>query len=96
VSCPFNFAISKPNHLLSFFPLFRFIYQLTDDEESVKIATKNIIDEFANDGVRYLELRTTPRKNEETGMVFIEFFFAQSLVYSTFFFFFCDIYFNKG
>ncbi|KAI9487295.1 MAG: hypothetical protein EXX96DRAFT_517951 [Benjaminiella poitrasii] len=52
----------------SFFPLFRFIYQLTDDEESVRIATRNIIQEFAKDGVKYLELRTTPRKNDETGM----------------------------
>ncbi|KAG1470136.1 hypothetical protein G6F56_002856 [Rhizopus delemar] len=52
----------------SFFPLFGFIYELTDDEESVKIATRNIIDEFARDNVRYLELRTTPRSNAETGM----------------------------
>ncbi|KAI8888164.1 Metallo-dependent hydrolase [Backusella circina FSU 941] len=64
-----EFAIPDSlNTIDDFFPLFRFIYQLTDDEESVKIATKNIIDEFAKDGVRYLELRTTPRKNEETGM----------------------------
>ena len=51
----------------SFFPLFRFIYQLTDDEESVRIAALRTIDEFALDGVRYLELRTTPRENAETG-----------------------------
>lgn len=51
----------------SFFPLFKFIYQLTDDVESVRIAARNVIDEFARDGVKYLELRSTPRKNEETG-----------------------------
>ncbi|KAF1798921.1 hypothetical protein V8B55DRAFT_1521190 [Mucor lusitanicus] len=51
-----------------FFSLFKFIYQLTDDEESIRIATRNIINEFAKDNVKYLELRTTPRKNEETGM----------------------------
>ncbi|KAI8989996.1 hypothetical protein BDB01DRAFT_717643 [Pilobolus umbonatus] len=51
-----------------FFPIFRFIYQLTDTEESVAIATRNIINEFKADGVRYLELRTTPRKNNETNM----------------------------
>lgn len=30
------------------------------------MATRNIINEFAEDGVRYLELRTTPRQNAET------------------------------
>jgi adenosine deaminase len=53
--------------LLSFFELFRFIYQLTDDEESVRIATRNVVREFAEDGVKYLELRTTPRKNPDKG-----------------------------
>jgi adenosine deaminase len=51
----------------SFFELFRFIYQLTDDEESVRIATRSVVQEFAKDGVKYLELRTTPRKDQETG-----------------------------
>ncbi|OAD75759.1 hypothetical protein PHYBLDRAFT_154832 [Phycomyces blakesleeanus NRRL 1555(-)] len=51
-----------------FFPLFRFIYQLTDDEPSVVIATRNVISDFERDGVRYLELRTTPRENPATGM----------------------------
>lgn len=47
--------------------MFKFIYQLTDDEESVYIATRSVIHEFAHDGVKYLELRTTPRKTQETG-----------------------------
>ncbi|KAI8640605.1 hypothetical protein BD408DRAFT_234310 [Parasitella parasitica] len=51
-----------------FFKLFKFIYQLTDDEESIRIATRDVIDDFAKDNVKYLELRTTPRKNDETGM----------------------------
>ncbi|KAI9009960.1 hypothetical protein CLU79DRAFT_710889 [Phycomyces nitens] len=51
-----------------FFTLFRFIYQLTDDEPSVVIATRNVISDFERDGVRYLELRTTPRENPATGM----------------------------
>ncbi|KAI9262669.1 hypothetical protein BY458DRAFT_439123 [Sporodiniella umbellata] len=63
-----DFKIPDELTLDEFFPLFRFIYQLTDDEESVKIATRNVIDEFARDNVRYLELRTTPRFNVETGM----------------------------
>ncbi|KAI7854269.1 hypothetical protein BDC45DRAFT_509044 [Circinella umbellata] len=56
------------DRISDFFPLFKFIYKLTDDEEAVAIATRNVIDEFAKDGVRYLELRTTPRRNEDTGM----------------------------
>ncbi|KAI9321247.1 hypothetical protein BX666DRAFT_2071731 [Dichotomocladium elegans] len=51
-----------------FFALFKFIYQLTDDEEAARITTRNVIEEFASDNVKYLELRTTPRKNDETGM----------------------------
>ncbi|KAG0187350.1 hypothetical protein DFQ28_006485 [Apophysomyces sp. BC1034] len=58
----------KLDKIEDFFPLFKFIYQLTDDEEAIQIATKNVIDEFAKDGVQYLELRTTPRQNIETGM----------------------------
>ncbi|KAF7730035.1 hypothetical protein EC973_002980 [Apophysomyces ossiformis] len=49
-----------------FFDLFKFIYQLTDDEESMRIATNHVIDEFAKDGVRYLELRTTPRMTKKS------------------------------
>ncbi|GAA5799403.1 hypothetical protein HPULCUR_004818 [Helicostylum pulchrum] len=63
-----NFRIPDSLEMESFFPLFKFIYQLTDDVESVRIAARNVIDEFARDGVKYLELRSTPRKNEETGM----------------------------
>ncbi|KAI7886314.1 Metallo-dependent hydrolase [Lichtheimia hyalospora FSU 10163] len=51
-----------------FFALFKYIYQLTEDEEAIRITTRNVIDEFAADGVKYLELRTTPRKNPATGM----------------------------
>lgn len=51
----------------SFFLLFKFIYQLTDNEESVRFAVRSVIDEFAIDGVRYLELRSTPRRCDETG-----------------------------
>ncbi|KAI8354551.1 hypothetical protein EDC96DRAFT_446928 [Choanephora cucurbitarum] len=63
-----EFKIPTSLTIQNFFPLFRFIYQLTDDEASVRIATRNIIREFAQDGVKYLELRTTPRCNAETGM----------------------------
>ncbi|CAG8533466.1 2724_t:CDS:2 [Diversispora eburnea] len=51
-----------------FFKLFKFIYQLTDDEETVAYITETVIHDFHNDGIKYLELRTTPRSNEENGM----------------------------
>ncbi|KAI8339476.1 hypothetical protein BC941DRAFT_420591 [Chlamydoabsidia padenii] len=51
-----------------FFSLFKFIYQLTDDETAVAFATQKVMEEFAADGVRYLELRTTPRANPNKGM----------------------------
>ncbi|SAM05052.1 hypothetical protein [Absidia glauca] len=56
------------NCIDDFFSLFKFIYQLTDDEASVTFATQKVIEEFAADGVRYLELRTTPRANADKGM----------------------------
>ncbi|KAJ3342558.1 hypothetical protein HDU93_001945 [Gonapodya sp. JEL0774] len=59
----------QPNFVITdFFPFFDFIYQLTDDEESVRYVARRVIDEFAKDGVRYLELRSTPRANEKSGM----------------------------
>ncbi|KAI9248509.1 hypothetical protein BDA99DRAFT_446218 [Phascolomyces articulosus] len=64
-----NFEVPEQlDRISDFFKLFKFIYKLTDDEEAVSIATRNVIDEFAKDGVRYLELRTTPRRNADTGM----------------------------
>ncbi|GAB5586164.1 hypothetical protein Unana1_01064 [Umbelopsis nana] len=51
-----------------FFPLFKFIYQLTDDTEAIKIITEDIINEFAKDGTKYLELRSTPRKYADTDL----------------------------
>ncbi|CAG8490950.1 2135_t:CDS:2 [Scutellospora calospora] len=59
---------NKLNDLSNFFPLFKFIYQLTDDELSVSYVTEFIIHDFARDGVKYLELRSNPRKNDENGM----------------------------
>ena len=53
----------------SFFPLFdKYIYSLCNDVEAVKYATQEVIEAFEADGVRYLELRTTPRTCVETGM----------------------------
>ncbi|KAF4469399.1 adenosine deaminase [Fusarium albosuccineum] len=49
-------------NLETFFPLFSsYIYNLITDEESVRYTTKSVLSDFLNDGVCYLELRTTPR-----------------------------------
>ncbi|KAL7946883.1 hypothetical protein V8C42DRAFT_319057 [Trichoderma barbatum] len=46
----------------SFFPLFsKYIYALLTDEPSIRHATLSVLQSFLQDGVVYLELRTTPR-----------------------------------
>lgn len=53
----------------TFFPLFdKYIYNLCNDLESVRYAMKKVILDFEADGVRYVELRTTPRACAATGM----------------------------
>ncbi|WPG97680.1 Hypothetical protein R9X50_00046000 [Acrodontium crateriforme] len=55
--------------VMSFFPLFdTYVYALLNDVASIKYAAKRVIEEFAADGVVYLELRTTPRECIETGL----------------------------
>ncbi|KAJ7385324.1 hypothetical protein OS493_016400 [Desmophyllum pertusum] len=48
--------------------MFGIIYQLVDDTDTVFLVTKSVIEDFEQDNVRYLELRSTPRANTETGM----------------------------
>lgn len=46
----------------SFFPLFSsYIYKLVNDLPSIEYSTKAVLQDFQEDGVVYLELRTTPR-----------------------------------
>lgn len=53
----------------SFFPLFsRYIYALCDDISSLRFATNSVLKDFEQDGVVYLELRTTPRVMPLTGI----------------------------
>ncbi|MEE6502897.1 hypothetical protein FKM82_004671 [Ascaphus truei] len=49
------------------FQMFRIIHQITDTAEDILMVTKDVIKEFAADGVKYLELRSTPRETQ-TGM----------------------------
>ncbi|EEY21651.1 adenosine deaminase [Verticillium alfalfae VaMs.102] len=53
-------------NLETFFPLFSsYIYGLLPDAASLTRATRSVLDDFAADGVLYLELRTTPRRTTE-------------------------------
>ena len=43
------------------FLIFPIIHAVTDNVDAVRSVTRDVVKEFAEDGVRYLELRTTPR-----------------------------------
>ena len=52
----------EPDYTSRFFPLFStYIYQLCSNIESIKTSTLSVLQDFEDDGVVYLELRTTPR-----------------------------------
>lgn len=48
--------------------MFQVIHQLTTSAEDILMVTKDVIKEFADDGVKYLELRSTPREENATGI----------------------------
>uniref|UniRef100_H3C284 N6-Methyl-AMP deaminase n=1 Tax=Tetraodon nigroviridis TaxID=99883 RepID=H3C284_TETNG len=50
------------------FQVFKIIHQLVDAEEDILMVAKDVITEFAADGVKYLELRSTPREEKTTGL----------------------------
>ena len=55
--------------ILSFFQIFNdYIYNLVNDRESIAYATRSVVEDFQRDGVRYLELRTTPRNIPNAGI----------------------------
>ncbi|KAM5439954.1 putative adenosine deaminase [Microsporum canis] len=55
--------------LKTFFQVFsNLIYLLCSDLESLRYSTRRVLQDFQDDGVRYLELRTTPRESQEHGI----------------------------
>ncbi|KAK1804362.1 hypothetical protein P4O66_020383 [Electrophorus voltai] len=50
------------------FQMFKVIHQLVDSEEDILMVTKDVVREFATDGVKYLELRSTPREEAKSGL----------------------------
>lgn len=61
---------NKTHHDIStFFKIFdTYIYALVNSPETVTWATQSVLKAFETDGVKYLEVRTTPRECVETGM----------------------------
>lgn len=54
---------------IRFFKVFsNLIYHLCSDLESLKYSTRRALQDFLDDGVRYLELRTTPRESQKHGI----------------------------
>ncbi|CAM5145001.1 unnamed protein product [Eretmochelys imbricata] len=58
----------KKRTLEECFQMFNIIHQITNRTEDILLVTKDVIKEFAADGVKYLELRSTPREENGTGM----------------------------
>ncbi|KAM5240953.1 N6-Methyl-AMP deaminase isoform 2-T2 [Hipposideros larvatus] len=58
----------KKRTLEECFQMFQIIHELTTSPEDILMVTKDVIKEFADDGVKYLELRSTPRRENATGM----------------------------
>ncbi|KAI5200272.1 Metallo-dependent hydrolase [Aureobasidium subglaciale] len=62
-------AVDSSIDVVSFFPIFdEYIYSLVSDEESIRYATTTVLEDFREDGVCYLELRTTPRAVPAAGI----------------------------
>ncbi|WCJ20249.1 adenosine/AMP deaminase family protein [Euphorbia peplus] len=62
-------VIMKGNRsLLEVFKLFDLIHIVTTDHNTVTRIIKEVIEDFASENVVYLELRTTPKKNDSKGM----------------------------
>ena len=48
--------------------MFRIIHSVVDDADAVKLVAREVVRDFAEDGVVYLELRTTVKANPSSGM----------------------------
>ncbi|XP_062161417.1 N6-mAMP deaminase [Alnus glutinosa] len=60
--------LKNDRSLREVFKLFDLIHILTTDHTTVTRITKEVIEDFASENVVYLELRTTPKKNDSIGM----------------------------
>ncbi|KAK6264944.1 hypothetical protein SCA6_020378 [Theobroma cacao] len=63
-----NVIMKSDRTLHEVFKLFDLIHILTTDHSTVTRITKEVIEDFASENVVYLELRTTPKRNDSIGM----------------------------
>lgn len=57
-------STDKKWNIVTFFPIFsQYIYELCSTPASILYSTNAVLQDFKNDGVVYLELRTTPRSS---------------------------------
>ncbi|MBA0748157.1 hypothetical protein Gogos_005005 [Gossypium gossypioides] len=63
-----NVIMKDDRTLHEVFKLFDLIHILTTDHSTVTRITKEVIEDFAAENVVYLELRTTPKRNDSIGM----------------------------
>jgi adenosine deaminase len=61
----YHILSSDSQDLSSCFQKFKYAHDLTSTKNSLKLATMAVIEDFADDNVMYLELRTTPKSNAE-------------------------------
>lgn len=64
----FSFTKGQTATLDDCFKKFKLIHQITDNVQAVYMITRDIIQEFAAENVKYIELRSTPREVTQTGM----------------------------
>uniref|UniRef100_A0A7N0SWC9 Adenosine deaminase domain-containing protein n=1 Tax=Kalanchoe fedtschenkoi TaxID=63787 RepID=A0A7N0SWC9_KALFE len=60
--------LKNDRSLVEVFKLFDLIHILTTDHSTVTRITREVVEDFAAENVVYLELRTTPKRNELKGM----------------------------
>ncbi|KAL3519493.1 hypothetical protein ACH5RR_017642 [Cinchona calisaya] len=59
--------LKNDRSLVEVFELFDLIHLITTDHETVSRIAKEVVEDFAVDNVVYLELRTTPKRNDSKG-----------------------------
>ncbi|XP_071706789.1 N6-mAMP deaminase [Rutidosis leptorrhynchoides] len=60
--------LKNDRSLREVFKLFDLIHMVTTDHKTITRITKEVVEDFAAENVVYLELRTTPKRNDSIGM----------------------------
>ncbi|GAB2211118.1 hypothetical protein Droror1_Dr00016409 [Drosera rotundifolia] len=60
--------LKSDRSLKEIFKLFDLIHIITTDHDTVTRISKEVVEDFASENVVYLELRTTPKRNDSKGM----------------------------